>query len=181
MADIAEQEPQQDRTSQDLARQIRDHANITLSTSHVSGVNDSATARKNIVDTAEGRRAQRSNYGNAPGGAVDLDVDMLTGMLGLAGTYRFRVSEIAGGSHSANSRHYAGVAFDVDQINGRQVNSNNPDYQTFMQIGRTLGATEVLGPGNVGHDTHVHLAWPRRDLSEKDDSKPTCEGGQPIT
>jgi hypothetical protein len=26
---------------------------------------------------------------------------------------------------------------------------------------RALGATEVLGPGDQGHDDHIHAAWPR--------------------
>jgi hypothetical protein len=82
-------------------------------------------------------------------------------MLDLANTYTFGVSEVAGGSHSPNSRHYVGVAFDVNVINGQGVNVNNADFRNFMQRCRELGATEVLGPGDAGHDTHVHCAWQR--------------------
>jgi zinc D-Ala-D-Ala carboxypeptidase len=128
---------------------------------HESGVQDGATARQNIVDTAAGQEASRSDYGTAPGGAVWLDSRMLSGMLRLANSYRFRVTEIAGGSHSENSRHYAGVAFDVGTINGIAVNRNNRFYRQFMADCRRMGATQVLGPGYPGHETHIHVAWPR--------------------
>jgi hypothetical protein len=29
-----------------------------------------------------------------------------------------------------------------------------------MQRCHALGATQVLGPGDPGHATHVHCAWP---------------------
>ena len=90
-----------------------------------------------------------------------LNERMLAGMLKLAESYTFRVTSIAGGSHSKTSRHYAGVAFDVDQIEGNRVSAANPHYRAFMQRARDLGATEVLGPGSKGHDTHLHCAWPR--------------------
>ncbi len=92
---------------------------------------------------------------------MSLDTRMLDGMLRLANTYDIEVTSIAGGSHSSTSRHYAGVAFDVDEINGVHVTSSNPYYRALMQKCRDLGATEVLGPGDSGHDTHVHCAWPR--------------------
>ena len=72
------------------------------------------------------------------------------------------LGEIAGGSHSKNSRHYAGVALDVNVINGKRVSRLHADYQRFMKMARDLGATEVLGPGDKGHDGHVHIAWPRK-------------------
>jgi hypothetical protein len=103
----------------------------------------------------------RSHYENAPGGSVYLNTRMLDGMLKLARSYDMRVTSIAGGSHSPDSRHYAGIAFDIDEINGIRVSKSNPYYQSVMQKCRDLGATEVLGPGNKGHDTHVHCAWPR--------------------
>ena len=91
-----------------------------------------------------------------------LDPAMLQGMLNLANAgFTFTVSEIAGGVHSANSRHYAGVAFDVNVLNGSAVNASNTSVDSFKTNGAAQGATEVLGPGDPGHATHVHLGWPR--------------------
>ena len=83
-------------------------------------------------------------------------------MLDLAQTYSFQISEIAGGSHSKKSRHYAGVAMDVDSINGETVSHKNKNVSGFIKKCKELGATEVLGPGSKGHDSHVHAAWPRK-------------------
>jgi len=140
---------------------ILSNANITLATAHVSGVSDNATARQNIEDTSNGRAASRSSYGNAPGGSVKLDIRLLTGILKLAETYSFSISELAGGSHSKTSRHYAGVTVDVNVINGQRVSATHPDVANFKRDCRSLGATEVLGPGDPNHATHIHCAWPR--------------------
>jgi len=84
-------------------------------------------------------------------------------MLYLADTkgYSYRITSIAGGSHSRNSRHYVGTAFDVDMINGRKVRYGNPYFKAFLSACRAKGATEALGPGDRGHSTHAHVAWPR--------------------
>jgi hypothetical protein len=148
-------------TSSALAGRILASGRIELATTHSSGVTDRATPRFNIEMTAAGERAQRSSYGTAPGGTVMLDRRLLEGLLALAGSYRFAVAELCGGSHNPNSRHYAGVAADINVINGRRVGSGHPDLDAFKALCRALGATEVLGPGQAGHDTHVHAAWPR--------------------
>jgi hypothetical protein len=124
-------------------------------------VRDNATPDKQLAAVAQGQKAARSNYGSAPGGAVALDRRMLAGILGLAESYSFSITEIAGGAHYADSRHYAGVAFDVVRINGAGVNATHPHWRAFLQKGRALGATETLGPGIAGHATHLHLGWPR--------------------
>ncbi len=134
---------------------------LDLLPTNVSGVDDGADALSNIRDTAGGLSAQRSAYGNAPGGEVDLTFSLLEGLKELSDDYSFRVTALAGGSHSSRSRHYLGVAMDVDTINGRRVNIDNPDFREFMAKAREMGATEVLGPGDRGHDTHLHIAWPR--------------------
>ena len=146
-----------------LAQQVLNHPNISLwgYSPIASGTSDGADALNNIRDTAGGRPARRSHYGNAPRGTVNLNTTMLQGMLQLANTYHIRVTSIAGGSHSSTSRHYAGVAFDIDKINGTQVNLSNPYHRALMQQCRALGATQVLGPGDPRHNTHVHCAWPR--------------------
>jgi peptidoglycan hydrolase-like protein with peptidoglycan-binding domain len=146
-----------------LAQQVLNHNNISLWPYSPTDTNssDGADAHSNVSAAASSRAATRSNYGNAPGGSVYLDTRMLDGMLKLANTYDIQVTSIAGGSHSSTSRHYAGVALDVNEINGVHVTSSNPYYRALMQKCRDLGATEVLGPGDAGHDTHVHCAWPR--------------------
>lgn len=146
-----------------LAQQILDHDHILLwpHSPISSNSSDGADAHSNVSDTADGGAASRSNYTNAPGGSVNLDPRMLDGMLKLANTYDMRITAIAGGSHSSNSRHYAGIAFDIDEINGVHVTKSNPYYRNLMQKCRDLGATEVFGPGDKDHDTHVHCAWPR--------------------
>ena len=148
----------------DLARQILGNSRISLATTHLSGVNDNATARQNIKDTTDPNTrylAARSSYGTAPGGRVALDERMLRGTLALANTYTFRVSEIAGASHSSGSSHYAGVAIDFDIINGANVRAGHPALVGFKRRCRDLGAIEVYGPGDPGHDNHVHCGWPR--------------------
>jgi len=144
-----------------LATTILNSPRIKLATVHSSGVADQANARQNIADTAGGGRARRSSYGTAPGGTVMLDTRLLSGMVALAQQYSFAVAEICGGSHNSNSRHYAGVGTDINEINGRHVSASHPDVAAFKARCRELGATEVLGPGAPHHDTHVHAAWPR--------------------
>ena len=150
-----------------LAAQIRDSSRITLATNHpVSGKIDNAYARNNIVDTANGLGASRFSYycsdsgTYAPGGRVFLSTALLQGIINMSSTYTMFVTEIAGACHSPGSRHYNGVAFDIGTINGVTVTSSNPYYSAFMSKCSSLGATEILGPGDRGHDTHVHCAWP---------------------
>lgn len=145
-----------------LASRILASPNIKLATTHPSGRVDRANARQNVVDTAAGLEANRSSYGGAPGGSVLLDRDMLAGMLALAETYRIHVTEICGGLHGERSRHYAGLGFDVNFINGDHVGASHPKQVEFRRRAAALGATEVLGPGDSGHSTHIHVAWPRR-------------------
>jgi hypothetical protein len=129
------------------------------------GCDDGATPADNIRDAAAGRASNRSNYGTAPGGYTYLQHNLLESMYHIrasSGQYSFtyRVTSIAGGSHSSGSYHYTGAAFDVDRINGQAVSSSNPYYRGFMDACRINGAIEVLGPGNTGHSTHIHCAWP---------------------
>jgi hypothetical protein len=86
---------------------------------------------------------------------------MLGGVMALAQEYAISISEFCGGSHSRNSRHYAGITADFNIINGRHVSPSHHDVPAFMARCRALGATEVLGPGDQGHDDHIHAAWPR--------------------
>jgi hypothetical protein len=146
-----------------IALRILKHPKIILRRNQVSGRSDGASSYDSIRQVSQGHNAKRSSYGNAKGGYTPLDIRMLKGMLYLADVkgYKMNISSIAGGSHSSNSRHNSGLAFDVNYINGVKVNSSNPYYRKFMSTCRSLGATEVLGPGFKGHSGHVHVAWPR--------------------
>ena len=149
-----------DRT--ELADKIKDNSRIYLSTSHPSGISDpGSTARQNILDTSDGKKARTSGYSDVGTTYVWLHPNMLDCMDKLEGVYgySYSVSEIAGGDHSAGSYHYAGTAFDVYTINGIGVSSSNPYWSTFNQRCRDMGSIESLGPGDAGHDTHVHNAW----------------------
>jgi len=92
---------------------------------------------------------------------VQVQTTVLELILALAEDYALSISEIAGGSHSANSRHYAGVAIDINAIDSEPVSASHPDVAEFMQQRRDLGCTEVLGPGDPRHNTHVHAALAR--------------------
>ena len=108
-----------------------------------------------------------------------LNRQMLQGMMSLAQQFSFNVSETAGGSHSVHSRHYAGVAFDATHVNGERVMAGKTQWRQFLQVARNLGATELLGPGDPGHSTHVHAAWPRpvtESIEESSGAEPEeCE------
>jgi hypothetical protein len=146
-------------TPQELANQILVNQRISLATTHVSGHADTASSQQNIRDTAAGEQASRSSYGTAPGGHINLDRRLLRGLLRLTTTFSFRVSELAGGEHTARSPHYDGRAADIDMINGRKVAANNPNVHDFRQAAQALGAF-TLGPGDANHDRHVHISWP---------------------
>lgn len=88
-----------------LAARILSHPNISLAGKHVSGMRDTATARDNTIQSMFFLRASRSCYEHAPCGDVGISVRLMRGMLELATTYKYHVTEIAGGSHSPGSRH----------------------------------------------------------------------------
>ena len=134
---------------------------IDLLPVQVSGRNDGADARSNIADTAIGRQAKRSSYGNAPGGRVSLSFPLLEGLTELSNDHSFRLTALVGGSHSERSRHYLGVGFDIDMLDGQPISADHPGFRDFMAKAREMGATEVLGPGAQGHDGHIHVSWPR--------------------
>ncbi len=151
--------------SQEIALMIIANPRIILAEGHVSGNVDNATAWQNIVDTSLGLEAQRSSYTDGslqgPGGMTSLQAVMLTALLEIAVSHKIHVSEIAGGAHSSKSRHYVGSAFDINKINDLPVSSSHEKFKDVMRLCRDLGATEVLGPGDDGHNGHIHCAWPR--------------------
>ena len=135
---------------------------FTFANYHSSRNVDQATAILNIQAAAAGYASKRSSYGRSPGGYCYLQENMLAGMLKLSDMgYSIRISEFAGGEHSSRSRHYLGVAYDLTHINGVRISWNNPYYREYMRKARALGATEVLGPGDRNHSSHLHISWPR--------------------
>ncbi|WP_374985211.1 peptidoglycan-binding protein [Streptomyces fradiae] len=160
LLDAGTSAPSGDRAG--LARQILATGGISLATVHPGGSHAGSTAKQNVVDTANGKGALTSPWSDKPNRRVALDTRMLNGLLKLRTQYGYRisVSEIVGGDHSTNSKHYAGLAFDINYINGRHVGEGAP-HTGLMAACRKLGAKEVLGPGSAGHSRHVHCAWPR--------------------
>lgn len=145
-----------------LAIALLENPNAEFANYHVSGRRDNATALDNIRQTAAGVAAARSSYGRAPGGYTQLDVNMLRAMNSLANQgYHFHVTSIAGSSHSSRSRHYLGVAFDINRINGVPVRRGSAHWREVIRQCEAMGATETLGPGDPAHSTHIHVAWPR--------------------
>ncbi|AZZ49403.1 Peptidoglycan-binding (PGRP) domain of peptidoglycan hydrolases-containing protein [Rathayibacter rathayi NCPPB 2980 = VKM Ac-1601] len=125
-----------------------------------AGADAASTSLVNIRDTAEGKPAKTSSGGDAGITEVSLDPAMLNGLLRLNTEYGFdlRVTSIAGEDHSTTSRHYTGHAVDIDRINGVTV-LNGADHQAVQDACAALGATLTLGPGDPGHDNHVHCEW----------------------
>ncbi|MFF0561480.1 peptidoglycan-binding protein [Streptomyces sp. NPDC004266] len=143
-----------------LARQLLGKRGITYATKHSKTVDPRSTAYRNIHDMAQGIGAATSTNSHVGFKRVQLDPRMLKALITLHDKhhYRLQISEFVGGSHSKNSRHYRGLSFDANFINGIHVGSGAPHKQV-MKLCRDLGATEVLGPGNKGHNTHIHCAW----------------------
>lgn len=152
--------------STNLASLIIESDRVSFASIHVSPLrgfsnDDLANAIDNIIDAANERPALTSPYSHVGEQEVLLKQKLLQGMLDLSEKYTYSVSEITGGRHSDLSRHYIGVAIDITKINGIAVSAHNKYYKEFMQYAKTLGATEVLGPGKKNHGSHVHLGWPR--------------------
>jgi hypothetical protein len=148
-------------TAADVARAIVNNSRITLAPVHVGGASDQAHARQNAVDVSYGRSAHRSSYGNAPGGYTGVDIRVLRAIRAMGASGSVTISEIAGGSHSGNSRHYAGKAVDINWVNGRHVGRGS-GYQLALDACRANGASAIYHPSYDpygGHYNHVHCEW----------------------
>ena len=135
-----------------LADQILKNKKIALAKIHPSGVVDSAFAHQNMCDTRLGHTAKRSHYGTAPGGSVFLQEKLLYAMIQLSKKYSFRISEIAGASHSSGSKHYRGAAFDIDRINGSSA-AHSALANKFIQLAKSFG----MGTIKESHCIHLSL------------------------
>jgi GH25 family lysozyme M1 (1,4-beta-N-acetylmuramidase)/peptidoglycan hydrolase-like protein with peptidoglycan-binding domain len=143
-----------------LAKQVLKAPGIKFAREHSETRHSGSTAYANIVDMAAGRGALTSPQSHVGARRVQLDTRMLRALLTLHDKYGYRlhITEFVGGVHSKNSRHYRGLSFDVNEINGRHVGSGAP-HRALMAACSQLGATEVIGPPSAGHKTHVHCAW----------------------
>ena len=143
---------------QKYAKQILNNSKIVLAKAHPSGVRDNAFAYNNVLDTANGKAASRSSYGNAPGGSVYLDADLLKIILDLQAKYgTVYVSEICGASHSKNSLHYRGIAVDITNVGGSvSVQRGKDIYNYLTSRGYSL---KTVYSGTVREDSsHYHIA-----------------------
>jgi zinc D-Ala-D-Ala carboxypeptidase len=94
---------------------------------------------------------------------------MLQALLEITQGRRVRVSEIAGASHSANSLHYQGTAFDIDLISGVSGPGNTISHQLadpLVSICKAQGAREAwletaagTPASSSGNGNHVHCGW----------------------
>jgi hypothetical protein len=123
---------------------------------------DGADPLSNIRDAVAGAAAKTSCYGNAPCTRVTLSSALLDGMANLRSQYGYRyfVTAIAGATHASGSLHYAGRAFDLDEVNGVRINGDSTIARQVMSACTALGAIEVFGPSNdAGHQDHIHCGW----------------------
>jgi hypothetical protein len=144
-----------------VAREVLADSGTRLLTYHFSGVVDRATARQNVLDTAAGRAARRSSYGNAPGGTVLLDLRTLRLLRRIGQAASVTIREIAGGSHAPRSLHYQGKALDVWVVNGAKVRPGS-GYMVVVRACRAAGASQIYYPAYDpygGHQGHVHCAF----------------------
>ncbi|MBA4411611.1 MAG: hypothetical protein C0397_19610 [Odoribacter sp.] len=145
------------------ATRINANPNVTPSTVHVSGVSDNANAAQNLTDAANGQLVHTSCYGNAPCTTVSLKITLLSGVETLAQSFTLSISEIAGGSHSANSSHYSGMAIDVNMVNNQYVSQMSEQaVNAFRNAAFAAGASVVYGPYHDpygGHSNHFHIQW----------------------
>ncbi|MFC4639104.1 peptidoglycan-binding domain-containing protein [Deinococcus hohokamensis] len=150
-------------TTASLASQILNTSRITLGTSSST---TNGNPRQNMTDTAAGRLATRGCAINANCGlTVALKRSMLEGMLKIANAGNsFYVTSIAGGVHSTNSDHYAGLAFDIGTWNGVSLGSPNSSHTAARNACIAAGSDpsqtfDAYHDPTGGHKNHVHCAW----------------------
>lgn len=137
------------------ASRIANNPKIDLAKVHSETPLDNATAYQNIQDAAAGKPASLSNFKNAKGGSVILNANMLKTLADIGDKYKIKVSEIAGGSHSVNSNHYKGNAFDINFINDTHLTSINiPGAKEIMAMCRAAGATDPMDETSSAN--HIH-------------------------
>jgi len=154
-------------STQSLWKSAFKSTRITFNDFHPSGVKDEATAFREARDAAAGKQATLSAYGNAPGGKTRLIPEMAAALLEISKIGKVVINEIAGGSHSKGSRHYAGVAIDIGKLNGKAFTYGVPEARQVINICRKFGADQILninlscGDACRVHNGWIHCSWPR--------------------
>lgn len=154
-------------STQSLWKSAFKSTQITFNDFHPSGVKDEATAFREARDAAAGKQATLSAYGNAPGGKTRLIPEMAAALLEISKIGKVVINEIAGGSHSKGSRHYAGVAIDIGKLNGKAFTYGVPEARQVINICRKFGADQILninlscGDACRVHNGWIHCSWPR--------------------
>lgn len=140
------------------AQKLLDSKNVTFIELHPNKhtPNDEANASDNIKDAAKGKAVKLSNYGNAPGGTVELSEKLLKGLYELSKDYEFSIQELAGASHSKNSTHYKGKAVDINWLNGKHVGADHPDAKKFIKAAKKLGFS-VNNEWKMAKGAHFHM------------------------
>jgi hypothetical protein len=147
------------------ASRIIANSNVTLASVHVDprGEGDNASAAQNLADASNGLQVHTSVYGDAQGQEVSLSYALLCGIENLGQSFKFSISEIAGGDHAANSSHYSGNSMDVNLVNGIRVNlMSEADINAFRDAVFATGAKVVYDPYHDpygGHSNHFHIQW----------------------
>lgn len=141
-----------------MAKDILNDGGITLL--HFCGPSY-ASPKSNIRDAANGKKSSAGG-GHAGASKKYLSTKMLKWMRDYGKGHSYRVTTIMGCRHSSTSKHYRGLAVDIDHANGTKINmssSGRAAARKVMSSCRAAGATEVLGPGDAGHSTHIHCGW----------------------
>ncbi|MVN85838.1 peptidoglycan-binding protein [Deinococcus sp. HMF7620] len=150
-------------TTSGLASQILGSSRITLGTSSST---TNGNPRQNMSDAAAGRLVTRGCNSNVNCGlTVALKRSMLEGVLSIAGAGNtFFITSVAGGKHSTNSDHYAGLAMDIGIWNGTSLGTPNSAHTAARNACIAAGSDpsqtfNAYNDSSGGHNNHVHCAW----------------------
>lgn len=149
-------------TRAQLAQSILKHPKIKLL---AQGDTQGASPLNTLKRTSQGLKVRRGCHNDANCGGqkiyIYLQESMLRGILKMANQspYQFQINSTSGGRHSKKSRHYRGLAIDINMIDGKRVRNNPKFSRKFMEYCRKAGSDEVLGPGDKGHHHHIHCGW----------------------
>ncbi|MBZ9749930.1 peptidoglycan-binding protein [Deinococcus sp. HMF7604] len=150
-------------TTSGLASQILGSSRITLGTSSST---TNGNPRQNMTDAAAGRLVTRGCNSNVNCGlTVALKRSMLEGVLSIAGAGNtFFITSVAGGKHSTNSDHYAGLAMDIGIWNGTSLGTPNSAHTAARNACIAAGSDpsqtfNAYNDSSGGHNNHVHCAW----------------------
>ncbi|PTA67067.1 peptidoglycan-binding domain-containing protein [Deinococcus arcticus] len=150
-------------TTASLASQILNSSRITLGTSSST---TNGSPRQNMTDAAAGRLVTRGCNSNVNCGLqVALKRSMLEGVLSMANAGNsFFITSVAGGRHSTNSDHYAGLAIDIGIWNGTSLSTPNSAHTAARNACIAAGSDpsqtfNAYNDSSGGHNNHVHCAW----------------------